>query len=466
MQIQKKLLFIIRVIFDLLTLALSYIVTSILINLIYKISPESNHIYNILFLFVVWFYSSKATSLYDEFRSRSVLFELASLTKNIISQGVALIILFYLIEETNLPKTFVLIYLLTLFASLSIEKYLFKKLLVLFRKKGRNLRNIIIVGTGKLGINLYDTISKTPQLGYRIIGFIDENREEDFNGIYLGNLNSLKELLDTKNIHDLIIALPQTPIAVVEQVVKICEGYPTRVRIIPNYSDSMFGNYDASMFAKFPMLSIREERINELHWRMIKRIFDFSFSLFVLMSFFSWVFPLIALFIKLDSKGPIFYKQKRWGRDKSMFDVYKFRTMKHGSNDLDSDGKFKQAVKNDSRVTNIGKFLRKSNIDELPQFLNVLKGEMSLVGPRPHPTQLNIEFMDRIPFYLYRNKVKPGITGWAQINGYRGHTKSEELMVKRVEHDIWYVENWSFGFDLQIILLSVWLMIKGDENAY
>ncbi|HNB57005.1 MAG TPA: sugar transferase, partial [bacterium] len=162
----------------------------------------------------------------------------------------------------------------------------------------------------------------------------------------------------------------------------------------------------------------------------------------------------------------VFFKQERWGRQNKKIICYKFRTMISQSRDVDDSGKYQQATQDDPRITPLGRFLRKTNLDELPQFWNVLMGQMSVVGPRPHPTPLNMESKEVIENYMLRHLVKPGITGWAQVNGYRGETRDPELMQKRVNHDIWYIENWSFWLDIQIIFLTVWQMIKYDTKGY
>jgi putative colanic acid biosysnthesis UDP-glucose lipid carrier transferase len=219
-------------------------------------------------------------------------------------------------------------------------------------------------------------------------------------------------------------------------------------------------------FGKFPIISVRDIELDEIHWRILKRGFDALFSLIAFIFVFSWLWPLIALGIKVTSPGPIFFKQERWGRNNQKMLCYKFRSMVSTCKDIDENGKYVQATKNDPRITRFGRFLRKTNLDELPQFWNVLKGEMSIVGPRPHPTPLNIESKEKVDHYMLRHLVKPGITGWAQVNGYRGSTKNPEQMKKRVEHDIWYIENWSLWLDIQIIFMTIWRMIRGDENAY
>jgi putative colanic acid biosynthesis UDP-glucose lipid carrier transferase len=287
------------------------------------------------------------------------------------------------------------------------------------------------------------------------------------NGQYLGKIDQLESILSTKNIDDVIIALPNYANSRIEDVVRTCERHTTRIKIIPDYFKFASTKYSVSMFGRLPIISVRDDRINELHWRLLKRGFDFSFSFLLCVLVFTWLWPLIALLIKMSSKGPVFYKQERWGRDNKKFIVYKFRSMQMDKcKETDKSGLYLQAVKNDPRVTKIGKILRMTNFDELPQFLNVLKGEMSIVGPRPHPTPLNLESKVKIHLYMFRHLVKPGITGWAQINGLRGNTKDAKLMQKRIDNDVWYIENWSFILDIQIIALTVWNMIKGDKNAY
>ena len=194
---------------------------------------------------------------------------------------------------------------------------------------------------------------------------------------------------------------------------------------------------------------------------MLKRLFDISFSLFVLIFICSWLFPLLAIAIKLSSPGPIFFIQKRSGRNNAEFDCYKFRSMS-----VNKDSDKVQAIKNDTRITLIGKFLRKSNLDELPQFFNVLIGNMSVVGPRPHMLQHTADYSAIIDKFMVRHLIKPGITGWAQVNGFRGATSHPRYMMKRVRYDLWYIENWTFLLDIQIIFMTVYSMIKGDKNAF
>jgi putative colanic acid biosynthesis UDP-glucose lipid carrier transferase len=350
---------------------------------------------------------------------------------------------------------------------LATEKFVLRRILNFIRRRGRNLRSLLIIGAGKIGRQFYSEIITNQHFGYKLLGFVDDRIQADMNGEYAGPISELDTILESKNVDDVIIALPNYAFSKIKEVITICEKYPIKVRLIPDYFQFISDKYSVSMFGSFPVITTRDHRINEFQWRILKRIFDITFSLFCFLLFFSWLFPLVTLFIKLDSKGPVLFKQERWGRNNKRFSAYKFRSMVCGGKDIDENGKYKQALKNDPRLTRVGKFLRKTNLDELPQFINVLKGELSIVGPRPHPTPLNLESREYINKYMRRHIVKPGITGWAQVNGFRGETTSnKKLMLKRVEYDLWYIENWSFLLDIQIIILTIWLMIKGDPNAY
>jgi len=211
------------------------------------------------------------------------------------------------------------------------------------------------------------------------------------------------------------------------------------------------------------VLSYKAEIVND---SLIKRLFDFTVSAILFTCVFSWLFPIIAILIKLSSRGPVLFKQERTGLNDKKIICYKFRTMMVESPVVDINGKYIQATQNDPRVTLIGKFLRKTSLDELPQFWNVLKGDMSIIGPRPHPVALNIECNGTIDNYELRHLIKPGITGWAQVKGYRGGTKEQHLMQTRIDHDIWYIENWSLLLDIKVFFMTITNVILGDENAY
>lgn len=467
MQIYRKSLFFFRISADLFVIAISFLISAYVTFAGFKFLKDTNAQLMLFSLLVIWYFASKSFLLYDEFRTRDFSYELITILKGIIVLTISNIVLIFLLKQYHFSRLFISTFFVVVTLLLLLEKLFFRYVLDVFRKKGRNLRSLIIVGTGENGLNFYNSIRENILLGYNVLGFIDDQNNNVLDGKYLGTLDQLDEILTKLTVDDIIVALPNNEISKLNDIIKTCEHHTTRVKIVPDIFEYVSDKYNVSMFGDYPLISIREDRLNELHFRLLKRGFDFIFTLILFVTILSWLLPIIAIVIKLTSPGPVFYKQERWGRNNKRFYIYKFRSMKVDTcTEIDEKGKYKQATKNDPRITGIGKILRKTNLDELPQFLNVLKGEMSVVGPRPHPTPLNLESKDKVERYMLRHLSKPGITGWAQINGYRGETADMRKMQKRVNYDIWYIENWTFWLDIQIILITLWKMFKGDPNAY
>ncbi len=459
---QHKFINFLQLLADNLLLIFSFLLVTVILGKPLPNDFLNNHYFLLSCLIFVWFFSSHSTKIYDDFRSRNFTVELIEVFKNVSVQFISVIIILYLMDEIFLSRTFSFIYAAVLFFSIAVQKYLLRKTLYLLRKKGRNLRNVLIIGAGEVGKNFYETLQSNPQFGYNVIGFLDNGKKDYLNGQYLGAIEDLEKVLLKRTVHKVVIALPYYAADKIDEITRVCDRLTTRVIIIPDYLRFVSDRYQISMFGRFPVINVREDKLNEYQWKFVKRIFDITLSLLIVLFILSWLVPLIAVAIKISSPGPVFFKQERWGRNNRKFTAYKFRSM-HVKNE---EGAYQQATKNDPRVTKIGRILRKTNLDELPQFLNVLKGDMSVVGPRPHPASLNLESKEKIDLYMVRHFVKPGVTGWAQVNGFRGETKNEELMKKRVGYDLWYIENWSIWLDIQIIFLTAWGMITGDPNAY
>lgn len=466
MEVRRKSLHLARISADYVVLVLSFWSAASLSLLLEKTAFTGRWEFFVLSLCVVWYFSTTVTKFYDEFRSRDFGFEIVALLKNSLVQLVSLILILFFSGGQSISRFFVVAYTIIIVLSLAFERLLFRQFLEYLRRRGQNLRNLLIVGAGRIGKRFHQLVVDNPQFGYNPVGFVDDIHKPDLNGQYLGGISALSTLIEKHEVRDVIVALPNAAAKRVQEVIDICEKHTTRVRIIPNYLKQGTTRYAVSMFGRFPIISVRENRVDESYWRITKRVFDVIFSLILFVTIFWWLWPLIAVAIKSTSPGKVFFVQERWGRDNKLFHAYKFRSMICESVDIGEDGKYQQAKKDDPRVTKIGRILRATNLDELPQFWNVLKGNMSIVGPRPHPTPLNLESKSCIPLYLQRHLVKPGITGWAQINGHRGETLTPAQMQKRVEHDVWYIENWSFGLDLRIIALTIVQMFTGDANAY
>lgn len=331
-----------------------------------------------------------------------------------------------------------------------------------YRARGFNFRKVIIIGCNDAGQQIGNYLSKDLSFGYKVIGYFDDTKPVVFTGNYLGSLNEIEKYIQSSQVDEMYVALHYNQNDIIDKLIGLSEKYLIRIKFIPDfraYTKTRRVNID--FYDGIPVMMLRKEPLENPINRLVKKAFDMIFALFGILFIFSWLLPILSVLIKLSSKGPIFFVQERSGEDNRSFKCFKFRTMK-----INKDADNKQAFKGDARITGIGAFMRKTNLDELPQFFNVLWGNMSVVGPRPHMLTHTEEYRKRIDNYLVRHYAKPGITGWAQVNGFRGETKTLDAMEGRVKHDIYYIENWSFLLDLKIVWLTVWNMIRGEENAY
>ncbi len=460
----------IKLLFDCITITLAFSLAHHYVYALYV----GKYLVNKMLLFILlnscfsWYIISKLLPLYEESRSRVFAAEMVVLLKAIIAQVIVTgFVLFFFFEQSVSARHFLIIYTFVLTILIPIERLIIRYAAAHKRAaKGWNTKNVLIVGAGQLGMQFYNTIINNAKFGYQIIGFVDDTKKPFLNGQYLGTIDELETIIQQYDAEEVIVALPNSAIAKIEKTIYLSERYAKRVRIIPDFYRFGSGHFKVTNFGDFPLITVRSLPLDDAENKIFKRIIDIFFTALLLIFCFSWLMPLIAILIKLNSKGPVFFKQERWGLNNKKIVCYKFRSMVIDSKDIDDNGKYLQATKNDSRITMVGKFLRKTNLDELPQLINVLLGNMSLVGPRPHPIPLNMESKDLIQHYMLRHLVKPGITGWAQINGARGETDTTNKMQQRINFDLWYIENWSIWLDFQIITQTVINMIKGDAMAY
>jgi Undecaprenyl-phosphate glucose phosphotransferase len=355
-----------------------------------------------------------------------------------------------------------------LFYSLALFGFLlgfWKLIFLLIRKSERasliDTRDIIIIGAGRIGYDLYNFFKSNPQVGYKTLGFFDDNSGNDNDDLILGRTKDCIDFVIANKVDEIFCTLPASESKTIEKLMLDADKNLIRFKFVPEYYDYSKKPTYIQSFGHIPIISVRTEPLENLLNRSFKRLFDILFALFVIIFIFSWLFPILAVIIKLESRGPVFFTQVRSGRDNHPFKCYKFRSMY-----VNVDSDHKQATKGDRRITRSGSFLRRTSLDELPQFFNVLKGNMSVVGPRPHMITHTQQYSQLIDRFMVRHFLKPGITGWAQIKGLRGETKTVDAMLKRVEADVWYLENWSFLLDMKIIFLTIRNSLKGDENAF
>jgi len=340
---------------------------------------------------------------------------------------------------------------------------MFRYLLKRYREYGGNSRTVVLVGSNKNMAELYQEMAGDPTTGFRISGYFCDLPSNDFPESipYLGQPKEVVTYLQQHHIEQVYCCLPSARSHEIVPIINYCENHLIRFYSVPNIRNYLHRRMHFEMFGNIPVLTIREEPLTQMENRLLKRAFDLFFSLSFLCTVFPFVYIIIGTTIKLSSSGPIFFKQKRSGENGKEFWCYKFRSMRVN---IDSDKL--QATANDPRKTKIGDFIRKTSIDELPQFINVLLGQMSVVGPRPHMLKHTEEYSRLIDKYMVRHLVKPGITGWAQVTGYRGETKELWQMEGRVQRDVWYLEHWTFLLDLYIIYKTIRNAIQGEKEAY
>jgi putative colanic acid biosysnthesis UDP-glucose lipid carrier transferase len=358
---------------------------------------------------------------------------------------------------------FFIIFCLSGFATILLfNRIVFNLLVISLRSKFRLAKNVVVLGYNEVSIRLIDYFQKEAKL-VKLAGCFDDR----------GKIEDSKELRVFKNLRDCMSFVKENEVTEIYstlapehypylfELAKEAEKQFVYFKFVPDYHIFVNRNIYVDFLNDIPVLSLRKEPLEDTGNRIKKRAVDIILSSLVMIFILSWLVPLLALLIKLDSRGPVFFIQLRSGKNNQPFRCLKFRSLQV-NNEADS----KQVSRDDNRITKLGRFMRKTNIDELPQFINIFLGDMSVVGPRPHMLKHTEHFAELYKEYMIRHFVKPGLTGWAQVNGLRGEIKDNEFLRKRVEFDTWYMENWSLYFDLRIIALTIVVSIKGDKNAF
>ena len=410
---------------------------------------------------LLWIFLSLSLNTYKIIRTEGVEKVFARTTKLIFYHLLLIFTSIFILKYTEISRSRLIYFYSLLTVEIFVFRIIFISTLKAFRRKGYNYRNVIIAGAGKEGKAIYKFLSRDLVYGYKILGYFDDTPESKSSENYIGPIEEIKDHIINHNVHELYWTIEDYDPEKISPIIDFCENHLVRIKFVPNFTKFISNrNFHVEFYDFIPVIFPRKEPLQIPINRILKRSFDIAFSLLVILFVYPWLFPILILLIKISSRGPVFFRQQRSGEDNRTFLCWKFRTMK-----INKLSDVQQATKGDPRITKIGRFLRKSNLDEFPQFINVLKGDMSIVGPRPHMLKHTEEYSAQIKNYLARHFVRPGITGWAQVNGYRGETKELEQMEKRVKFDIWYIENWSFFLDLKIIFKTIINMTKGEKNA-
>ena len=413
--------------------------------------------FNVTWLVASWMcniYHQNSMSSFESFCRRTLRAYVYFLT--------IILVCFFIIKQHDISRLFIITVFVTICMVLLVNRLVFLIILQYFRKQDYLTRKVVIIGYNDISKKLVQQLEEDT-LNVKVLGYCENEQEvhELSNYPILGNVANAIEISQENKATEIFSTILPDQNETIYQIIQKAEQACIRFKLIPNFSLLTTFPVHIDYYGSIPILSLRKEPLEDVANRLRKRFFDVVVSSLVIIFILSWMIPLLGLLIWIDSRGPIFFIQTRSGKDNKSFGCIKFRSMK-----MNKESHTLQATKDDPRITKVGSFLRRSSLDEFPQFLNVFMGDMSIVGPRPHMLKHTSDYSARINKYMVRHFMKPGITGWAQINGYRGEIKKIDDIKKRVEYDLWYVENWSLWLDAKILFLTFYKILKGDENAF
>ncbi|MEX6689954.1 undecaprenyl-phosphate glucose phosphotransferase [Danxiaibacter flavus] len=424
--------------------------------------PEANFFENGICLLFIWISITYTVHVYNADQIISFYSLVQKTKRSFLYFVIASVFFSLLLKAIHIPLGAVIYFTCSLFISLAINRILYLGVYSYYSKQKHILSNVVVIGFNSLSKKIIESLERSA-VNKKIIGICDEpeNQQELFHYPIISSITDTIETCKKLHVTEIYSSIAPEQNSAIYHLIEEAEQHCIHFRIVPDMSVFFKQQFHMDYMHGMPVISLRKEPLEDLSNRILKRLFDILFSLAVMIFILSWLMPLIGILILMDSEGPIFFIQMRSGKNLLPFPCIKFRSMR-----VNNSANEKQATKNDERFTRLGKFLRHTNLDEFPQFLNVLKGQMSIVGPRPHMLKHTEQYSQNLHQYMSRHLVKPGITGWAQINGYRGEITSADNLRNRIRYDLQYLENWSIWLDLKIILLTVINTIKGDKNAF
>jgi putative colanic acid biosynthesis UDP-glucose lipid carrier transferase len=413
---------------------------------------------NICWILTTWIsgvYNSKTIVNFETFSRR---------TMNAFLYFIGFITLYlYFFHQIVISRTFIIAQLTGIGILLLFNRFIFLAISQYFRRKDRLMRKIVVIGYNNVAKKLVNYL-ENQSINSRVIGFCEdqENVQEITHYPILANISGVLEECQRYGATEIYSTIAPEQNSSLYELIRGAERSCIRFRLVPDLGMFMLKKQVYIDYLEdMPIISLRREPLEDLGNQIRRRIFDIIISSLVCIFILTWMVPLVGLAILLESRGPVFFVQARSGKNNQPFSCLKFRSMVANSN-----ADKVQATRNDSRITRVGAFLRRTSLDEFPQFINVLKGDMSIVGPRPHMLKHTSDYSQVVDQFMIRQFVKPGITGWAQVNGYRGETRDLTQMEKRIEHDIWYLENWSLWLDVRIVFMTVFNLFRREQYAY
>ena len=449
------------VILDLLVLNLVFIICQYVFRDVISLN-KVQYTYLWFFSNAAWVAASWATRIYQD----TYIYSFEKFSRRTVTAFAYLLVfeMLYLFfnKDAQISRLFLISILSSFAISLLINRFLHLAMQYFFQSKDHIVRKVMIIGYNERGKKLASYLEQEP-IKTEIVGFCEEDENVNELSIYpiIGNIGEAIVASKQYEVTEIFSTIAPEQQSGIYKLISDADQACIRFRIVPDFNHFIRKPVHLDYLKDIPVLSLRKEPLDDVGNRIKKRLYDLAISTLVIIFILSWLVPIVALLIWLDSRGPIFFVQQRSGKSGKSFNCIKFRSMK-----VNKESNEKQATKNDSRVTKLGAFLRKSNLDEMPQFFNVFMGDMSIVGPRPHMLKHTDDYSKLLNKYMVRHFLKPGITGWAQIHGFRGEIKHMQDISNRVEYDLWYLENWSLWLDTRIILMTAFNMVKGEKNAY
>ena len=414
----------------------------------------------LIYLIPIYLILNIIYGLYNPRRATRFHYEFASILKVNIFGLISIFVVLFFFKQTHFSRAMILIFFVLNTVSSAVARSLLRRFLRFVRKRGYNLKHVLLIGYSRSAEAYIRRVSENPEWGYVINGILDDHVPigTRYRSVkVVGVIDDLQKQLEQNQYDEITITLSLDHYDRLEELVALCEKSGVHTKFVPDYTSLFPSNPYTEDIQGLPVINIRYVPLTIIGNRLLKRATDIAGSLFAIL-LFSPIMLIAFLTVKLTSRGGAIFMQERIGLHGKPFMMYKFRTMAVQSEKEEKKG---WTTRNDPRVTPVGHFLRKTSIDEMPQFFNVLMGKMSLVGPRPERPQFVEKFKEEIPRYMVKHQVRPGITGWAQVNGYRGDTSIR----KRIEYDIYYIENWTYGFDIRILIGTVFHGFR-NKNAY
>lgn len=458
----KHYLQILLIVLDFLLLNISFFVTLFLFEKSPSLTLVSPYLKYCFFLNFFWLSLSFVLGVYGE----KIIFDFEAFTKR-TAQGYLLWMLaiwayLFITREVGFSRTFILITIANFAVVLLVNRFLYFGIKRYLKVQHHLVNRVIILGLNDAAKKLAGYLEQEG-INTQLLGFIEDekNVKELTNYPVLAEFRNAIEIAKELDVQEIFSTIAPEQNRYIYTLMNDAEKKCMRFKIVPDFSVFFRKPIVIDYIRDMPVLSLRSDPMEDIGNRIKKRMLDIGVSALVVVFILSWLIPILGLLIMIESRGPVFFAQLRTGKNDKPFYCLKFRSMR-----VNKESEIKQATKNDSRVTRLGAFMRRTSLDEFPQFINVLKGDMSLVGPRPHMLKHTTDFSKKINHYMVRQFLKPGITGWAQINSFRGEITNHLQLKMRVASDLWYLENWNIWLDLRIIFLTVYQVFAGDKNAY